>query len=108
MRCRANLLLPQSVRGSAINQHTWHDTLHSSLNSSAAPCFELCCLLACAGSAEHYMLRSALPALLRHAYLRNARSDSRAPDPALATVVLSFIELSGGRVEQGKDVGAAR
>uniref|UniRef100_A0A7S3VPM9 MAGE domain-containing protein n=1 Tax=Dunaliella tertiolecta TaxID=3047 RepID=A0A7S3VPM9_DUNTE len=60
------------------------------------------------GSAEHYMLRSALPALLRHAYLRNARSDSRAPDPALATVVLSFIELSGGRVEQGKDVGAAR
>mmetsp|Transcript_845 Transcript_845/g.1918 ORF Transcript_845/g.1918 Transcript_845/m.1918 type:complete len:295 (-) Transcript_845:202-1086(-) len=54
------------------------------------------------GSAEHYMLRSALPALLRHAYLRNARSDSRAPDPALATVVLSFIELSGGRVEQGE------
>ncbi|KAF5834772.1 MAGE family-domain-containing protein [Dunaliella salina] len=53
------------------------------------------------GSAEHYVLRNALPAPLRRAFLHNVMSD-RTPDPALATVVLAFIELSGGYVEEGE------
>ena len=47
------------------------------------------------------MLHSALPAQMRSVYVPDQTEPGSGPDLALATVVLAFIDLAGGKLEEG-------